>query len=39
MNSYCEWCRGRYPEEGCCPSLGFECAWEMDQEEKENEDG
>lgn len=39
MNNYCEWCRGRFPEEGCCLGLASECAWEIEQKEKEDRNG
>lgn len=39
MLNDCEWCRGQYPEEGCCLGTGYKCAWEIEQEEKENENG
>ena len=39
MNNYCEWCRGRFPEEGCCLEPGGQCAWEAEQNEGGNEDG
>ena len=39
MNNYCEWCRGQYPEEGCCLGTGSKCAWEEAQDEGGSEDG
>lgn len=38
MNSYCEWCRGRFPEEGCCLEAGGKCSWEAEKDYEINKD-